>query len=250
MKFYLGAWAYWLGKPELDGIPLFVSHNTLKLRKKHKPAKQRWALDSGGFTELSKHGKWTVTPEEYIYAVRRYKTEIGQLDWAAPQDLMCEPWMLNGRTVNTHQNLTVDNYCELTQRAPDLDFIPVLQGWDIDEYVRCDEMYLSRGVDLRKAPVVGVGSVCRRQATSEIEEIFRVLHGRGLRLHGFGVKVRGARKYAQHLASSDSFAWSYNARKNPPLPDCEHPRCNNCPKWALRWRQRLLDQIDSSKVTL
>jgi O-acetyl-ADP-ribose deacetylase (regulator of RNase III) len=31
-----------------------------------------WALDSGGFTELSLHGRWKATPAAYVAAVRRY----------------------------------------------------------------------------------------------------------------------------------------------------------------------------------
>jgi hypothetical protein len=46
----------------------------------------RWVLDSGGFTELQRHGAWTVPLGTCVDAVRRYATEIGGLEWAAPQD--------------------------------------------------------------------------------------------------------------------------------------------------------------------
>ena len=51
-------------------------------------ARGRWALDSGAFSELSAYGRWTLTLEQYVAAVRRYRDEVGQLDWAAPQDRM------------------------------------------------------------------------------------------------------------------------------------------------------------------
>lgn len=58
-------------------------------------ARAPWALDSGGFTELdTPPHRWTTTPAEYIEAVQRYATEIGRLEWAAPQDWMCEPWIV------------------------------------------------------------------------------------------------------------------------------------------------------------
>lgn len=37
------------------------------------------------------------------------------------------------------------------------------------------------------------------------------------------------------LVSADSLAWSYAARRQPPLPDCPHARCNNCIDWASQW---------------
>jgi hypothetical protein len=42
-------------------------------------------------------------------------------------------------------------------------------------------------VDLATLPLVGVGSVCRRQHSREVEQIIWALAGRGLRLHTFGV---------------------------------------------------------------
>ena len=67
-------------------------------------------------------------------AVRRYRDEIGGLEWAAPMDWMCEPFMLakTGLTVAEHQARTVANYLELRSLAPELPFVPVLQGWSLD----------------------------------------------------------------------------------------------------------------------
>lgn len=35
------------------------------------------------FSELARHGSWTVSPAEYVAAVRRYRDEIGGLEWGA-----------------------------------------------------------------------------------------------------------------------------------------------------------------------
>ncbi len=45
----------------------------------------------------------------------RYDREIGQLQFAAPQDYMCEPEMLQrtGMKIVEHQTRTVANYLEL-----------------------------------------------------------------------------------------------------------------------------------------
>ena len=237
----------WLAR--LD-VPLFCSHRTLRARRTLPRARARWALDSGGFTELSLYGGWQTTPGEYADAVARYVAEVGALSWASPQDWMCEPAMLarTGRTVADHQAATVDNYCTLRQLARGLPFIPVIQGWRLHDYVACIERYAAAGVDLAAAPLVGLGSVCRRQATGEIGAIVAELAAAGLRLHGFGVKRQGLAGYADLLTSADSMAWSYAARRRPPLPGCRrHRNCANCPRYALAWRQVIVADLDGPR---
>ncbi len=108
-QFYLGAHQpHWLWRA---GFPLFVSHRALTRRRHLQAGSCRWALDSGGFTELSLHGRWITPPEDYAAAVTRYAGQIGGLDFAAPQDWMCEPVMLarTGLPVAEHQHRTVAN---------------------------------------------------------------------------------------------------------------------------------------------
>jgi hypothetical protein len=135
VNFYLGTHhPHWL---ERATFPLFVSHRPLAPRRRLPRARIPWALDSGGFTELSLHGRWQTSAAEYVAAVRRYRDEIGGLEWAAPQDWMCEPFMLvkTGLTVAEHQARTVANYLELHSLAPELPFVPVLQGWSLGDYL-------------------------------------------------------------------------------------------------------------------
>ena len=229
-------------------MPLFVSRRRLAGRRKFPRARGVWALDSGGFTELSTYGRWTITVEQYITEVRRYVEWIGNLQWAAQMDFMCEPWILQktGMTVAEHQRLTLENYLELRSRAPDLPFIPVLQGWSIVDYWRHEEQFRKAGVGLASLPLVGVGSVCRRQGTTAAGALMATLASSRLRLHCFGMKVTGLRLSAGYVVSADSLAWSYAARRRPPLPEClgEHEHCNNCLRYALRWRRKLLQALD------
>src|SRR6266536_4781509 len=83
----------WLAR--LD-VPLMVSHRTLHSRRRLPRARCRWALDSGGFTELSLFGRWQTSPTAYADAVARYPDQIGMLAWASPQDWMCEPAIILG----------------------------------------------------------------------------------------------------------------------------------------------------------
>ena len=243
MKFYLGTHVpRWLHYPQFEGVPLFISARRLRDQKRWPRATTSWAMDSGGFTELSMYGKWTVSARDYVDDVRRWFDMIGPADWCAPQDWMCEPVMLQktGLSVREHQRLTVANYLELKSIAPDLPFVPVLQGWEWCDYMRHVQDYADAGVSLEQLPTVGVGSVCRRQATGMAEELMRELFRRGINAHGFGFKLEGLAKCAKYLHSSDSMAWSLQARRGRPMPGCAHGSCNNCARYALHWRQKAL----------
>lgn len=241
MRFYLGIHKpNWLREVS---VPLFVSRRMLSKWKTPPRACGTWALDSGGFSELGDYGEWRTTPEQYLAEVRRWRDEVGNLEWAAIQDWMCEPKMLKmtGLTVAQHQERTIDSYIEL-KSAIDFRWTPVLQGWKAEDYWHHWERYEKRGVSLESLPLVGIGSICRRQGTSEAEDIICSLAKAGLRLHGFGFKQQGLEVCHKYLASADSMAWSLNARKNPPLPGCvTHKNCANCLRWALRWREKLLN---------
>jgi hypothetical protein len=246
VKFYLGTHIpNWLTNTP---VPLFVSHRTLRKYRTLPVANTDWALDSGGFTELSMHGQWTTSSTDYITAVRRYHNEIGNLQWAAPQDAMCEPWILDkarswlGGTIHAHQQWTVNNLLQLRHQAPDLPFIPVLQGWQHDDYLHHIDQYTAAGINLVDEPVVGLGSVCRRQATADITRLVHRLADLGLNLHGFGVKTSGVAAYGGRLTSADSMAWSFGGRRIqggcPEKPS--RKACANCKHYALAWRDKVV----------
>jgi hypothetical protein len=252
VRFYLGTHQVnWLWDQRFAAVPLFVSFRRLRGRPRLRGAVAPWAMDSGGFTEISMHGCWTTSVAQYVDEVRRIVERVGVPEWIAPQDWMCEPIMLErtGKTIEEHQRLTVANLLELRKLAPALPIVPVLQGYSHASYLRCLAMYEAAGLDLRAEPIVGVGTMCRRQGTEEAEAILRDLAGRGLRVHAFGAKITGLRRYASALESSDSLAWSFNARKHPPMLGCRHKSCSSCPRWALRWREKTLGVLSQSAPT-
>lgn len=258
--FYLGSHRpHWI---ESSPAPLFISARTLGRYSPDRdgmPATRcAWALDSGGFTELQRYGTWEMDPDTYGGMVYRFIDRTGYgPTFAAPQDWMCEPAVIRGGnwngqqfagtglSIEIHQELTIENYLYLTEQFPAAPWIPVLQGWDLDDYLDHAVQYRQAGVVLEDQALVGVGSVCRRQSSAEIATIFATLAGCGLRLHGFGVKINGLARFGQHLASADSMAWSYAARRSRTrLPDCQHRGdCRNCLRYALIWRERVLDSL-------
>ena len=248
MKFYLGT--HCMSHIEKTNVPLFVSFNQLRNRKKPFKSSPSICLDSGAFSHLSKHGKWVISPHEYIEEVQRLQNELNlKFEWIAPQDSMCEPFMLQktGLTVDEHIQQTVHNFIHLRSLTSDnnIHVIPVLQGYTIQEYIQCYELYQQHGINLSEEKTVGLGSVCRRQSTDEIFEIVKLFHSKGLKLHGFGVKTNGLKKYSNLLQSADSMAWSFGARYSK--EHCSIHKispttlnCANCLNYALEWRNKIL----------
>jgi hypothetical protein len=252
-RFFLGTHQPgWLAN---SPVPLFISDRRLRTFKHLPAAGCDWALDSGGFTELSTHGTWNKgpSPREYVDRIRRYQHTIGRLQWAAPQDWMAEPWILarTGFTLLEHQRRTVDSFVALRSLAPELPIIPVLQGWAVKDYLRAITMFQAVGVDLTAEPLVGVGSVCRRQHTEEIGRVFTAIRDAGVaRLHGFGVKLLGLHRYGHLLTSADSLSWSMQARREPALLGCSgHINCSNCRRYAYAWARRMAAEFGRSPFT-
>jgi hypothetical protein len=246
-NFYLGIHVpVWLNR--LD-VPMFLSRRRLVNYKRLPIATARWALDSGGFTEVHRGG-WGLSASEYAGEVRRYADEIGKLDWAAPQDWMCESTALQatGLTVLDHQERTTANFLDLRQELGTL-VIPVLQGWSRDDYLRHVDAYEAAGVALADENRIGVGSICRRYADNDIGAVLGSLQP--LRLHAFGVKGTALAKYYDWMASADSMAWSATARWGQRrLPGCTHKmkNCGECSEWALRWREKTLRSLHQQRL--
>ena len=80
-RFYLGVHhADWL---EELSVPMCASHHILADRRTLPRASAPWICDSGAYSHLDKYGAWRIRPEQYVAAVRRYRDEVGRLQWAA-----------------------------------------------------------------------------------------------------------------------------------------------------------------------
>lgn len=203
-------------------------------------------MDSGGYTELVLFGHWNIDLGTYVAAVGRYAEEIGNLDWAVPMDWPCSPAALarTGLDVGEHQRRTIDNFLRLREQAPELPFVPVLQGWTPDEYLRCLDRYSAGGIDLTRYHTVALGSVAQRQATDQIATLVTVLSHVELNLHVLGLKPTGVRRYAGRIRSGDSLSWSWKGRW---VARCSptHETEANCLRFALEWRAGLLALADT-----
>jgi hypothetical protein len=217
MIFYLG-----MHLPYLAGNfeNTFVSVNVLRKRKSNFPV-NNWIMDSGAFTEISTFGAYRTPVEDYAKLIDRWSL-CGNMQLAVSQDYMCEPFILQktGLTVEKHQKLTIERYTKLLKQNTLTTIMPVLQGYEPQEYVNHLKMY---GSLLKENMRVGVGSVCKRNSKpQQIAKVLETIKNErpDLRLHGFGLKTTALLdNYVESLLySADSMAWSYAARrehKNP-----------------------------------
>jgi queuine/archaeosine tRNA-ribosyltransferase len=188
------------------------SIKVLMNRKKPMPSPRGgFMLDSGGFQFIRQLGRYPLTPEEYLEKVAFLQPDIFVI-----QDWMCEPSQVErtGLSVREHIRRTVENYLyisELKENASD-DIkgycLPVLQGWESEDYFSCIDLYEDYGLI---APYMAVGSVCRRGKTEEIREILENIHAAipKVLLHGLGVKKQVLMGCNGLLHSCDTAAGQY-----------------------------------------
>lgn len=223
-------------------LPIMCSDLRLKRVVRLKPAAAAVMIDSGSFT-IHDTGQKFDAPDVYVDRIRRYQRHVGNIARVSTYGRMCEPSILakTGSTVQRNQELTVESFCELDALAPDIPWLPEIQGWEEPDYHRCIDLYAASGVDLTTLPAVGVGTICRRQGTMEAQRIVAGIAARGIKVHGFGVKTSGLLANHQNFTSADSFAWSYGARKR--TRECPHGIVRwerNCPEFLRTWRDNIL----------
>jgi hypothetical protein len=195
----------------------FVSVNRLRKRKSGFDVGD-WIMDSGAFTTILTHGGYPEDVSMYAEQIKRWASN-GNLLAAVAQDYMCEEHMLKltGKTIPEHQQLTIERYDALMRcDVGGVSIMPVLQGYDPQDYVQHIRMYGDR---LRSGAWVGVGSVCKRNGDSRaIENVLLAIHAErpDLLLHGFGLKSTALSSWivTELLHTADSMAWSFHARIN------------------------------------
>lgn len=221
-QLWLGAqepWWAWNG--DAQGR-LLLSARRIKERASEGKGKPRRAtvplfIDSGAYTELALHGQWAWTAEDYADFIVRMCGVLGTVEHVGIQDWMCTPSLMGrtGKTVLEHQERTVASFFELRQLAPGVPWLPTLQGFTLEDYLVCAELYLRSGFDIRTAALVGLGSVCQRNGSEELTELIQALCDAfpGVPFHGFGIKKKGILASCFQLRSFDSMAWSEEARR-------------------------------------
>jgi hypothetical protein len=201
-----------------DGV--MISVKALEKRNSSFNYSGKWILDSGAFTEIAKHGYYKDSPEDYYKKICKYSSK-GNLLIAVSQDWMCEPFILKrtGLTIKDHQELTIKRYQDLISLNPVIPVMPVIQGYQISDYVQHLNNY---GSLLKTGQWVGLGSMCKRNSNpDEVYQILRTIKliRPDLKLHGFGLKILALerKEIREIIYSTDSMAWHYPRKFNPEL---------------------------------
>lgn len=171
---------------------------------------QRLFIDSGGYSFMKGKGEYQTPPQAYARYIQRVRPEA----WAF-RDFPCEPDVLEAhdRTVAEHQRMTTEAATELRNLAESRDLpgrpYPVVQGWDVDEYL--DHLDALRDHGLIDG-CLAVGSVCGRENTEDVRSILKAIASEApdLDLHGFGVKrpaILDDDEVVELLDSADSQAF-------------------------------------------
>lgn len=180
-----------------------------------KPKEEEWTsppdwdspliVDCGGYNVQLKYGEYPWSIESYNDWLNRNSDRV---DWAPVMDYACEDrfndkWHYKERMEATLEN-TIEQF-ELEQDGWKL--VPVLQGRNIQDYVRFYDWLSDHGIP---TDYVGLGTVCRLSNTRKIVSMENKLRKRTDvdKIHGFGVKIE-AYKNGAKFESSDSAAWMY-----------------------------------------
>ncbi len=181
-------------------------------------SRHRVALDSAGFVAASRYRGFPWPTHAYLDLAA-----ATPWFWWTAQDWCVEPGIARDEdTVLDRISGTVRlNMVCLRggERRGIADrFVPVLQGWHPEHYLRC----LERMPWVLDCPLVGIGSMCRRHLQGEhgvlhvLNRLDQAFSGSGSRWHLFGLKSQAIAYAAQHprVASTDSQAYGVAARQD------------------------------------
>jgi len=169
-------------------------------------------LDSGGFAFFSRWGDYPFSLEDYLDLVYHVRDEH-PLFRVATLDYPCEP-EINRRQLMTNDERiekTISNAVECVQADKTLPWLPVIQGYTLNEYLDCIERYREVGL---KSDYWAIGSICSRKGSPlQIRQIItgikRQLPTEKLHAFGLGIPYLEDPQVFQSIYSSDSAAWNW-----------------------------------------
>ena len=171
---------------------------------------KRLFIDSGGYSMFSKYSDFPYTVEEYIGFVNQLRdkwpvTEVATMDYPCEPHVNREKYETNIARIDA----TIQNALECIDFDNSIPWVPVIQGYKLDEYKYCWQQYQDYGVS---ANLWAVGSVCIRKVTGGIRHIMtRIKRITKQNLHAFGLALPAIRHPDVFFSifSSDSAAWNF-----------------------------------------
>ena len=166
-------------------------------------------VDSGGFQVTA---RWDL---EYPYSVEtlfEYAERVGA-DYLAAPDYACEP-ELHDSTVSNRIGMTVEGHAQAMALYEDREWsfqlVPVLQGYEVEDYEHCIDWFESEGM-IRD--YMAVGTVCKRDRVKSIHNVLQAIKRKlpDVDLHMFGMTLNAwkDRRLWGQFKSADTAAWNW-----------------------------------------
>ena len=180
---------------------------------------KRIFVDSGGFQFFTRFNEYPYDINKYLFDISIYLNHVRHF---ASMDYPCKPEIVKKRdsSVDEHVQKTVELAVRMHEKMrthPHLRsrFVPVIQGWRLDDYLHCCELYENIGMTA-EYDYFALGSLCRRHREKEICRIVRAVKrklGKDIRLHAFGTKISVLqhKSFLSSVYSADTSAWSFEA---------------------------------------
>lgn len=168
-------------------------------------------VDSGGFTAARRWGRYPWSTEQYADFIRAISRDV-PLAFCAIMDYACEPTVNRSILATNQQRIdaTIENEQACRAAAPDLPWLPVLQGDNLAE--RAYDLSRRRETGLLPECYAGIGSVCGRGAVAA-RKVIQFYAGQlfGMRYHAFGMHIGAMddRVVPGALRSWDSYSWTW-----------------------------------------
>ena len=195
----------------------FMTKNSSYYAKTARTFANILLIDSGGFPSSFIHNGYDRSDLEYLHFVRKVRA-----DYFVLRDYPCEPQILQKYSVTAKDQIhrTLEHHLELLELYERLEIkaqpIPVIQGWEIDDYIYCIDLFKEHGL-IDRFDYIAIGSTCRRYQVKTTQQIILTVREElpsRIKLHAFGVKLSVLDNKAvwDALYSADSSAWDFIAR--------------------------------------
>lgn len=169
-------------------------------------------IDSGGFQATS---SWDM---EFPYEPKELFdwAESIDADLVACPDFACEP-ELHETSVMDRIHRTVEEHALAYAQYKDGDYtfelVPVLQGYEPEQYRRCIELYEREGFI---EDYMAIGTVCKRDSVDSIHRVLETLerHLPDTEWHMFGMTLNAwkDRRLWGRFKSADTAAWNWGGQ--------------------------------------
>ena len=193
----------------------------------HLVAHHPVALDPAGFVAASRYRGFPWGVDEYLdLAANPPWLWWASMDWCVEPEIAHDEDAILDRISGTVR-LNIQCLNGADRRGIADRFVPVIQGWHPEQYLRC----LERMPFALDFPLVGIGSMCRRHVEGEygilhvLDVLDRAFNGSETRFHLFGLKSQGMSAARTHprVASCDSQAYGVTARQEARKRQCGKP---------------------------